>query len=263
MGRSKAPRTIGVWPLNDDLLNDFLLESFPNPERQGCPDDEMLKAYSEDRLPPGNQVFPHLASCSECYREYLHYREDWKESQSSGAPDAKLAHSGEPVSVLPFPPKKVPMKVSHGWAVAAGIAVLLVGGGVLTMEHRSASPSGSLVASSTVPASVKVDLFTAVTTRGGSDEPTPLQQVSLPSSIVNLSVTLPRFSQSGPYQVLVSKDRAGQDVVASGSGEATEADKKVQLTVSLDLRKAAAGAYFLATVRGSDNGTYYYPLQIK
>jgi len=31
---------------------------------------------------------------------------------------------------------------------------------------------------------------------------------------------------------------------------------------TLDLRAAKPGAYFLATVRGSDNGMYYYPVQI-
>ena len=46
-------------------------------------------------------------------------------------------------------------------------------------------------------------------------------------------------------------------------GEASEIDKKVKLSVNLDLRHAAPGTYFLATVRGSDNGTYYYPLKIK
>jgi len=32
--------------------------------------------------------------------------------------------------------------------------------------------------------------------------------------------------------------------------------------VTLDLRTAQTGEYYLATVRGADNGTYYYPLKI-
>ena len=248
--------------MNDDLLNDFLLESFPNPERKGCPDDETLKAYAEDRLPPGNLVLSHISSCSECYREYRQYRQDWKESRGI-ATDAKPAHMSEPI---PFStPKKQPQseKSFSGWAIAAGLAVILAGGLFFAVEHRSTAPAGALVATDTAPVPVNVNLFDAVTTRGSSDEPTPLQQVSLPSSIVNLSVTLPRFSESGPYQVLVSKDRAAKKVVARGVGRASEADKKVTLSVSLDLRHAAPGMYFLATVRGSDNGTYYYPLKIK
>ena len=37
---------------------------------------------------------------------------------------------------------------------------------------------------------------------------------------------------------------------------------KVTLNVALDLRAAKTGAYFLATIRGADNGTYYYPLKV-
>ena len=35
------------------------------------------------------------------------------------------------------------------------------------------------------------------------------------------------------------------------------------LDVTLDLRAARNGSYFLATVRGKDAGAYYYPLTIK
>ncbi|MEA2259714.1 MAG: hypothetical protein QOJ51_2539, partial [Acidobacteriaceae bacterium] len=38
---------------------------------------------------------------------------------------------------------------------------------------------------------------------------------------------------------------------------------RVGVNVILDLRAAKPGAYFLATVRGADNGMYYYPLKIK
>ncbi len=256
------PRKEEVWQLNEKPLNDFLLEAFPNPERIGCPDDETLKAYAEDRLPPGSPVLPHVSSCSECYREYLHYRQDWKDSKGT-ASDAKPASVSEPIPS--YPPKQQPRseKSSRGWAIAAGLLVILGGGLFFAVEHRSTAPAGALVATDAAPVPVNVNLYDAVTTRGSSDEPTPLQQVSLPSSIVNLSVTLPRFSESGPYQVLVSKDRAAKEVVARGVGQASEADKKVTLTVSLDLRHAAPGMYFLATVRGSDHGTYYYPLKIK
>ena len=32
-------------------MKDFLLETFPNPERKGCPDDKTIEALAEDRLP--------------------------------------------------------------------------------------------------------------------------------------------------------------------------------------------------------------------
>jgi hypothetical protein len=250
--------------LNDDLLDDFFLESFPNPERKGCPDDETLQAFSEDRLPPGNPVLSHVSACSECYREYLHYRQDWKEASEDGAVLAPRAQTSAPIPIAAPQQPRPAVRPLRGWAIAAGLAVVLGTGFYFAHEHHSAPAEGGLVASnvSPSPGSVDVDLFNAVTARGGGDDATPLEQVSLPSSLVNLSVTLPRFSQSGPYQILVSKDRAGLDVVARGTGQAVETEKKVRLTVSLDLRQTAPGTYFLATVRGSDNGTYYYPLKI-
>jgi hypothetical protein len=85
----------------------------------------------------------------------------------------------------------------------------------------------------------------------------------LPAAIVHLSVVLPRFSEAGSYRVNVSTDKTGSQIVASGTGNAFEGDgDKVSLNVTLDLRGAKPGAYFLATVRGTDNGTYYYPLKI-
>lgn len=119
------------------------------------------------------------------------------------------------------------------------------------------------VASST-PRDASVNLFEATTSRGAGpeDDAAPLQQVMLPAAVVRLSVTLPRFSQGGEYRILVSTDRAGTQVIARGSGIAQENAGKINVNVTLDLRSAKPGAYFLATVRGSDNGTYYYPLQV-
>ena len=85
----------------------------------------------------------------------------------------------------------------------------------------------------------------------------------MPKAIVRLAIVLPRFSQSGRYTILVSRDRTGKQIVAKGSGMASDPEGKVGVDVTLDLRGAAPGAYFLATVRGSDNGTYYYPLKVQ
>lgn len=251
--------------MNDDLLNDFLLESFPNPERKGCPDEKTLRAFAEDRLHPGDPILRHISSCSECYGEYHHYRQDWKEA----IPTETASASSQPgnlaaVSVPKKPAKPVPgsRSLAIPWAIAACVLVVLAGG-FYAKEHRAPTPTGTYVASTMEPVNASVNLFDAVTARGGGDEPTPLQlQVSLPSSIVHLTVTLPRFSQSGPYEILVSKDRSGKEGAVRGTGTAVEVNGKVSLTVTLDLRNTAPGMYFLATVRGSDNGTYYYPLKV-
>jgi hypothetical protein len=246
--------------LNDDeLLKGFFLEAFPNPERKDCPDENTLRACAEDRLPPGNLTLPHVASCSECYAEYLHYREDWKEQSAHQSPSLEKTPSLAVIAVAPASSRRL------RWALAAGILIAVGSGVFLVREHQPAGSSGSSVASSDVPSVANVDLFNAVTARGigTDDEPAPLRQVSLPSSVLKLNVTLPRFSESGPYTIIVAKDRAGKDIVARGRGDAVKLDGKVSVSLLLDLRRAAPGMYFLATVRGSDNGTYYYPLTVE
>lgn len=274
-------------------MKDFLRESFPNPERKGCPDEDTLQALAEDRLPPSHPALLHVGSCSECYAEYLHFRQDFEEA---GSGKASPAHSKAPAVVpAPVPVASVartehtipfPSRFKAGpLAAAAAALIILLGGGALYLKHsgqasappgalvasatpdskhpaQAPAPSGVLVASST-PVDIQVDLFSAITTRGVGDGATPIQQVSLPAAVVNLHVTLPRYSETGEYQILVSKDRAGHEPVAKGLGEAVETKGKVLVSVKLDLRSAKPGSYFLATVRGSDNGTYYYPLEVK
>ena len=252
--------------MDSELINDFLLEAFPNPERKGCPDEGTLKALAEGRLPLNDPAGLHVGSCSECYAEYRHYRIDWQEiqqAQTSGSdPDAQSGRVGSAV----LKPAELPSPVQSRFlplAVAASLIVLL-SGGIVAYRYEHARPIVGVQVASTVPVNASVDLFDAATLRGGGGEdPEPLQQVSLPAAIVHLGVTLPRFSQSGSYQVKVSKDKAGSQVVATGAGLGVDSNGKVGVNVTLDLRAAKSGAYFLSTVRGADNGTYYYPLEVK
>lgn len=248
-----------------DLIREYFLEAHPNPERIGCPDEDTLKALAEDRLPPEHPARLHLASCSECVAEYLGYRDEWKEAQQSKP--VVLDEMAAPTPNLPFAPSatklesRKPRKMAY--AIAASLLVLIGGTVAYRVNHDHARHSVE-VATST-PQNATVDLFEATTSRGAGpeDDAAPLQQVMLPAAVIRLSVTLPRFSQSGKYKVLVSTDRGGRQVVATGSGVAQENAGKINVNVTLDLRSAKPGAYFLATVRGSDNGTYYYPLQVR
>ena len=222
-----------------DLIKDFFLEANPNPESIGCPEERTLRALAEDRLPASHPARLHLASCSECFAEFRGFRGDWEYS------------------------RKVRRRIIGRAAVAASLILASGVGGWEYQRQRAEHDAAVQVAKSSVPVDAQVDLFNAGTLRGGDDGTNELQQVSLPASIVHLSVTLPRFSQSGRYEVLVSRDKAGSQVVANGFGDAEENSGKVGVKVTLDLRSAQSGAYFLATVRDADNGMYYYPLRIK
>ena len=62
------------------LLRDYLLEAFPNPDREGCPIEQKIKALAERRLPLNDPAMLHIATCSECYAEYRQFRLDIAEA---------------------------------------------------------------------------------------------------------------------------------------------------------------------------------------
>jgi hypothetical protein len=243
-------------------MKDFLLETFPNPERKGCPDDKTLEALAEDRLPAEHPARLHVGSCSECYAEYRHYRLDWEESKAAASTPNSDVISG-PVEVTPSNSARVPKAFRAVSLALAASLIVMCSGGYVAFRHYHSAVAPSVQVASAQPVSATVDLFNSGTLRGADDDTAPLQEVSLPAAIVHLSVVLPRFSEVGSYNVNVSKDKTGGQIVATGAGKAVERDGgKVSVNVTLDLRAAKPGAYFLATVRGTDNGTYYYPLKI-
>jgi len=214
-------------------------------------------------LPLSDPVGLHVGSCSECYAEYRHYRLDWMESgeatpvavvTSVEVTDA-VERSNRPI--YGWPPSR---SMSAILAIAASVLI-----GLVALEaHRSRrrDSDGAVRTASAAPVSASMNLFDVPALRGVENDSAPLQEVSLPAALVHLSITLPRFSEDGPYRIVISRDRAGSQLVARGSGTAIESNGKVGLDVTLDLRSAKAGAYFLATIRGSDNGVYYYPLKV-
>ncbi len=219
----------------------FFLEANPNPERQGCPDEKTLKDIAENRLPADHPARLHLASCSPCFTEFRSFKGQFEDKRAS-------------------------RRRILAWAFAACLLLAVGLFGVKTIIKR---PDENAVTNQTqrqagqlAAVDRTIDLFDHGTIRGGAD-PNPLEAVSLPSTLVHLHLILPRFSDAGSYVVAVSKDRAGTAIVARGTGKTLGDGQRLLLDVSLDLRDAKAGSYFLATVRESDNGTYYYPLNVQ
>jgi hypothetical protein len=222
-------------------IRQFFLEANPNPERQGCPDEKTLREMAENRLPADHPARLHLASCSPCFAEFRSFKIQVE--------NARLSRCRNLV-----------------WAIAACflLAVGIYGSSLLFKKSEPNVVKGGEPKPAVELATVDrtIDLFNHGTVRGGS-EPNPLDAVSLPSTLVHLRLILPRFSDPGSYVVAVSKDRAGTAIVARGSGKTVADGPRLFLDVPLDLRGAPVGSYFLATVRESDNGTYYYPLNVQ
>ena len=222
-------------------IRQFFLEANPNPQREGCPDEKTLRDIAENRLPPDHPARLHLASCSPCFAEFRSFKAET---------DARRASR---LKIL-------------AWGLAACLVIALGVYGTRAFlrkqspqsaENDTRKQAGQLAAVDRT-----IDLYNHGTPRGGG-EPNPLEAVSLPSALVHLRLILPRFSDPGSYVVAVSKDRAGTAIAARGSGKTVADGPRLFLEVPLDLRGTPAGPYFLATVRESDNGTYYYPLNVR
>jgi hypothetical protein len=222
-------------------IRQFFLEANPNPERQGCPDEKTLKDIAENRLRADHPARLHLASCSPCFAEFRSFKGQFEAQRAS-------------------------RRRILAWGIAASLLVAVGLFGVKTIIKKSdgnaATNQTQRQAGQLAAVDRTIDLFNHGTVRGGAD-PNPLEAVSLPSTLVHLHLILPRFSDAGSYVVAVSKDRAGTAIVARGAGKTRGDSQRLLLDVSLDLRGALAGSYFLATVRESDNGTYYYPLNVQ
>src|SRR5215472_3489093 len=55
-----------------DVLGRGLLKDFPNPERIGCPDTDVLKRIASHEMPlsDAEKWLDHLGSCSPCYADF-------------------------------------------------------------------------------------------------------------------------------------------------------------------------------------------------
>ena len=221
-----------------DLIKDYFLEANPNPERIGCPDESTIRALAEERLPVSHPGRLHMAECSECFAEYRGFRLKWMNARKGRR------------RVL-------------AWAVAASLMLFAAGGGLWEYLHLRPEHSSGIEMTMSTSVDAQIDLFNAGTYRGQSDGASDLPAITLPAAIVRLAVTLPRFSDTGRYEILVSKDKTANHLVAKAAGRAQEMNGRELLNVTLDLRAARKGAYFLATVRGEDGGTYYYPVTVK
>jgi hypothetical protein len=196
-----------------------------------CPDARFLRdlARKANRISLSDPKVDHAASCPKCMNKLLALREE--------------LHSHRQTLVLAF---------------AAASCLVVAAGLISVVRHRVRKP---VFVANTMIVSESVNLWDAATLRG--QRPSPLQSVLLPASLVRVKIVLPRFSPPGQYEVAVTRDQAGNDVQAHDTVTATSSGGREVVSVDLDLRKAAAGPYFLSTTHEQDQASYYYPLQIK
>lgn len=74
MPRPKRKSSTTKWKFSEKrfiaVARKHLAEDFPNPARQGCPDDDVLKQAAEQPLEMNDEVFEHISLCSPCYNAF-------------------------------------------------------------------------------------------------------------------------------------------------------------------------------------------------
>jgi hypothetical protein len=203
-----------------------------------CPDDSFLREYAAK--PPSFSLsdprVQHVTSCGHCLPALLEFRS----AAAVRRPAARLA------------------------AIAALCAACLIVGFVIAKYWNRQSPVASNPPASQQASAVvdrTLDLTNYGTFRGAEEQP-PKPPLTLPAALLHVNLILPRFSEAGPYTIIVVAVREGTNRIAYATGNATLVGNQTKLTVTLDLRRAKPGSYVLLTELSGQDDWYSYPLRI-
>jgi hypothetical protein len=65
------------------VVQSEILTAYPNPTRQACPGDAVLKRIAERKELIKDEDWEHITHCSPCYAEFLRYKEESRQEESS------------------------------------------------------------------------------------------------------------------------------------------------------------------------------------
>lgn len=212
-------------------LQDTILKEYPNPQRKGCPGDEVVKRLAMRPLDEPLEEDPnwhHLTHCSECYREFLNARIAMKER----------------------------MKVRRarvGWGLAAAAAIIAVFAFLALRQtgfHLGRPQNAELAYRKKT-----VNIPSMTRGEGGGDS----KPMVLEREPEELTFQLPLGSKAGTYEL---KLRQGDRTVFSSTAEAAIRDGTTTFTVRIDLSKFDPGNYSLE-VRQPPWDWSYFPVAIR
>ncbi len=237
-------KTRRVFEREQDLLDfarSYLSEAFPNPERKGCPPDEMLRLLAIRPTQGDISITDHLTCCSPCFNAYM----------------AHLAHARAELVESRKIRRATWIRRS---LVTAGVVVMLMIAAYVFFNRRHnestvAPPTPEPVAKPATPAQapttamyvpVLVDLSNASPVRGlDQSEASPSPQVIPSSPLIDLSLKLPLGSEERGYSIRL---RSKRNAVWSGSAQAHLENRRMLLHMHADLSHVPAGKYDLVVV---------------
>lgn len=199
-----------------DAVQQAILRNFPNPERKGCPGNEVVQEVAARRKLIEDDVWHHIIHCSPCYATFLECKDQIRAGRRMRG-----------------------LLILAGAALAACV-LIVVGVWLARVLPGHHTEQTTLVAENRT-----VNLYDWDAQRGGALKEG--QEIALPRTLVRVRVILPRFSQPGAYQIAVCRSRTIESAIAESTASAILQGPQETVTVQLDLRSARPGNFWLAT----------------
>jgi len=218
------------------LLNRELVEGFPNPDRIGCPDSELLQRLARHQVPI-TEIDPwidHLGSCSECFGDFNRLKVAFR---------ARRRHQfilyGALACIVLASAGLLWKQLNRGEISTPGMAATKP---AAVPGDRSGRQDVASTDADRKPFEVMLNLTRSATR--GEKSTNDGQIIRVPARLLRCRMTLPLGSSDGLYYVRVQR-AVQSEVLKTGQGNATIKDGDVRLDVELDMSNMAAGGYLL------------------
>lgn len=78
-----------------EIGNRHLAKDFPNPARQGCPEDSVLRQAAEHPAQMSEETLNHITLCSPCYNVFSDFLEKARVKSIHRKPEARSAKGSQ------------------------------------------------------------------------------------------------------------------------------------------------------------------------
>lgn len=195
-------------------VQESILRNYPNPERRGCPGDNVVRDVAARTESRADDLWEHITHCSPCYAIFLAAKQEFRNKRT------------------------IRRRTAIGLLAAAAAAVPIF---VVSHAH---TPGGNQEIGNW-------NLETTASSRGPatSDQNRVTPQRALRSRGY-IRVHLPLGSEEGQYQLQIRRSEDGP-ALQTAMGEGRIINGHTLVTFAVDLSSLSAGSYFAAIGRGN------------
>jgi hypothetical protein len=203
-------------------VQESILRNYPNPERCGCPGDDVVRGVAARTELEADEVWEHITHCSPCYAIFLNAKQEFRGNRA------------------------IRRRTALG-LIAAGVAAIPV---IVVTRVRAPRYNQQIG---------EWNLEAISSSRGAG---TPAQEAGSQQRALRkrgfIRVKLPLGSEPGEYHLQIRKTEDGS-AVATSSGKAEIVSGHTLSSFPIDLSSLPTGSYF-AAIRGTSRIWHVYPL---